>query len=85
MLILSIQWITYYLNIVCNRLLPLTHTQGRRKGGGGEQGGEMKNHKISLKGSPLKGSQLRTSHGSWLSDFLDPEHLRNILMGGPLE
>lgn len=42
MLILSIQLITYYLTIVCNRLLPLTHTQGRRKGGGGGQRGKEK-------------------------------------------
>lgn len=47
--------------------------------------GEKKNPKISLKGIPLKGSQLGSSHGSRVSDFLDHECLRNILMGWPLQ
>lgn len=50
-----------------------------------EDRGEKKNHKISLKGILLKGSQLGTSHGFQVSDVLDHECLRNILMGGPLQ
>jgi len=64
------------LNIIAS--LPL-HTY---KGEGEEKEiGEKKSHKIHLKGSSLRGPQVGTSHGSWVSDCLIPELPRNILMG----